>query len=198
MQQPFAISITREFGSLGRPIAKRMAEMLQVEYYDRELLELTAQKMQQPVSVISELEEVAKNPFFSMKFPLGEGGTAKQRELFEVQKSIILSIAGRESCIVVGRCSDYILKDTANHFSIFIYAPYAQRYQNCVQQLHLAPQEARDMIREVDKARNNYHRTFAGYLPADPINKDILINSTTLEVEGTAEILVEMIQKKFG
>ena len=107
----YSVTITRQFGSLGRPIAKCLSEMLEIEYYDRDIVEATAKKMGLPVSLISDAEESAKSAFFQMGYPLGMGTTDTQNEIFNEQVKIIKDIADKESCIIVGRCSDYILQD---------------------------------------------------------------------------------------
>lgn len=193
----FIITITREFGSLGRPIAKRLSELLDVEFYDRDIVEATAKKMNLPVSVISDTEEKKSN-FFQMMFPLGNESSEQQREVFECQYRIISELASKESCIVVGRCSDYILAEEPCAIHVHIYAPYADRLANCVGILGMEKSEAKKMIEEVDKARNSYHKHFAKYLPNDPEHKHIIINSALLEVEGTAQALAAIVRQKFG
>ena len=118
----FIITITRQFGSLGRPIAKELAELLHVEYYDRDIVETTAKRMNQRVSVISDAEEAAKSSFFKMRFPLGTEESRIQDEIFDVQQKIITELADKESCIIVGRCSDYVLRNYKNVIHIYIYA----------------------------------------------------------------------------
>lgn len=193
----FIVTITREFGSLGRPIAKRLSELLDVEFYDRDIVETAAKRMKLPVSVISKTEE-KKSGFFQMMFPLGTENTEKQKALFECQSQIIADLAGKQSCIIVGRCSDYVLADEACAMHVYVYAPYADRLANCVETLGMNKQEAKRMIAEVDKARIAYHRHFAGYLPGDPEHKHIIINSALLEVEGTAQALAAIVRQKFG
>ena len=90
-----------------------------------------------------------------------------------------------------------IESDEENAVHIYIYAPYEQRVKNCVNDLHLSEEEAKKMIRSVDEARDNYHMHYAGFLPSDPKHKTIMIDSSSLGVEGTAEYLVDFIQKKF-
>lgn len=197
MDKKFVVSITRQFGSLGRPIAKRLSELLDVEYYDRDIVEMAAKEMGEPVSVVSEIEETSKSFFSKMKFPLGTGEKAMKDRLFEIQKNIIAGIADRESCIIVGRCSDYILKDYKNCIKIYIYAPYEKRYDNCIHALNMQPKEAKKMIADVDRVRDEYHRTYANFLPADPRYKDIMIDSSLLGVEGTAQVLADIVKKKF-
>ena len=198
----YVITITRQFGSMGRPIAKRMAEMLGIEYYDRDLVDQAAEKLNLPVSVINEVEEkansLAKNPFFRMASPLGSGTTTTQDKNFEAQQNIIKFLAEKETCIIVGRCADFTLSEMENAIHIYIYASYEARLEHCIKDLGMEETEARRMMAAVDKARESYHVNFTGYTPDDKSHKDILIDSSLLGVEGTAEYLVELVKKKFG
>ncbi len=194
----YAITITRQFGSLGRPIARELAEELGINYYDRDIVESVAQKTNLTVSEISDNEEVADNRFWKMKFPIISETRMVQDHIFEVQKNIIQDIAAKEDCIIVGRCSDYILKDHEKCIHIYIYASEEQRMKNCVEVLHLEPQEAKRMMKDVDRARESYHTRYAGYLPNDENHQDIMINSGLLGTEGTAKALADIIRKKLA
>ena len=200
--EKYVVTITRQFGSLGRPIARKMSELLGVEYYDRDIVDQAAQKLKLPVSLVNEQEEKAvkqvKNPFSRMMFPLGKGTSNTQDVIFEAQENIIKFLAERESCIIVGRCSDFILSDVENAIHIYIYASYEARLKHCIEDLHMEESEARSMMKSVDEARNSYHMQYAGYLPDDRRHKDILIDSSLFGVDGTAEFLAEAVQKKFG
>lgn len=197
----YVVTITRQFGSLGRPIAKKMSEKLGIEYYDRDIVDQAAKKLNLPVSVVDEEEESAKkivaNPFSRMMFPLGKGISSTQDKIFEAQQNIIQFLAEKESCIIVGRCSDFTLSEMENAIHIYIYAPYEVRVQHCVEDLKLDINEARKMIVAVDEARDSYHMNFAGYLPDDKNHKDIMIDSTLLGIEGTADYLVEAVKRRF-
>ena len=198
----YVITITRQFGSMGRPIARKMAEMLGIEYYDRDLVDQAAKKLSLPVSVINEEEEKAsslsKNPFFRMASPLGSGTTATQDKIFEAQQNIIKFLAEKETCIIVGRCADFTLSEMENAIHIYIYASYEARLEHCIKDLGMEELEARKMIAAVDKARESYHVNFTGYAPDDKSHKDILIDSSLLGVDGTASYLVELVRRKFG
>lgn len=194
----YAITITRQFGSLGRPIARELAEELGINYYDRDIVESVAQKTNLTVSEISDNEEVADNRFWKMKFPIISETRMVQDHIFEVQKNIIQDIAAKEDCIIVGRCSDYILRDHEKCIHIYIYASEEQRMKNCVEVLHLEPQEAKRMMKDVDRARESYHTRYAGYLPNDENHQDIMINSGLLGTEGTARALADIIRKKLA
>ena len=194
----YVVTIARQFGSLGRPIAARMAEILGIEYYDRDIVDTAAKKMGLPVSTVSNVEETMSQGFFPMLFPLGQSGTRIQRDVFNTQREIILDLAEKGSCIIVGRCADYILEGVKNHLRIYIYSSYDKRLENCTGPLKMTEEAARRMIREVDKARDAYHRHYAGYAPEDVNYKDILIDSGMLGVEGTAQYLAELVKKQFN
>lgn len=197
MKEKFVVTIARQFGSLGRPIARNISEELGIEYYDREIVDISAKKLNMPVSTISDNEEVAKSAFFNMSYPLGIGTTAIQDSIFQTQKKIIQDLAEKQSCIIVGRCADYILKDQKNIMNIFIYAPYEARFQNCVERLNMQPDEAKRMIASVDKARESYHKHYCGYSMSDKDYKHVMLDSSMFGVDGTTEILVDMIKKRF-
>lgn len=194
----YVVTIARQFGSLGRPIAEKMSQLLDIEYYDRDIVDAAAKKMNLPVSTVSAAEETMSKGFFPMMFPLGQNSLKIQNEVFNTQREIILNLADKASGIFVGRCADYILESAKNHLRIYIYASYENRLDNCINTLRMSEEAAKRMIREVDKARDAYHRHYAGYLPADVNYKDILIDSGVLGVDGTAEYLAEFVKRKFN
>ena len=191
------MTITRDFGSLGRPIARRLSELLKIEYYDRDIVEETAKKLRLPVSVISNEEEKGSG-LFNMLFPLGTESSERQEKIFWTQQKIIRDLMDNGSCIIVGRCSDYILSDEKNVMNVYIYAPYEDRYYNCIHTLGMRPEDAKRMIAEVDKARRAYHKQYAKYACNDPDHKDLMISSSLLGVEGTAHLLAEVVRLRFG
>ena len=197
----YVVTITRQFGSLGRPIAKRMSEFLGIEYYDRDIVDQAAEKLKLPVSVINQEEEKATkqtmNPFSRMQIPLGQGTNSTQDKIFEAQENIITFLAEKNNCIIVGRCSDFILSEVERSMHIYIYASYEARLKHCIEDLHMDETEARRMMKSVDEARDSYHMQYAGYLPDDKRHKDILIDSSLFGVEGTAEFLAEAVKRKF-
>ena len=198
MEKQYIITIVREFGSMGRPIARRLSELLGIEFYDRDIVEETARKMNLPVSVISINEENQGSAYSRMRFPLGKSSREKQDEIFRVQSEIIRSLAKRESCVIVGRCSDYILRDFENRLSICVYAPFEKRIENCVSSLGMDEETAMQMTVEVDKARRKYHKRYANYSPEDIKNKNLLIESSFFGIEGTAKLIAEIAKSKFG
>ncbi len=199
--EKFVVTIGRQFGSMGRPIAKKAAEMLDINYFDRDIVEEVAKRMGMPLSVISHKEEEANHRFGrygKMLFPLGNGTTELQDRIFSVQECVLRDFADQGPCILVGRCADYIMRDEKNLFRGHIYAPLDARIRNCVENFDMTPEKAKKMCSNVDRARKAYHRHYAGYDPMSPEYTDFMLNSAVLGIEGTAELLVEIVRKRFG
>ncbi len=196
--EQYVVTVSRQFGSMGRTIAKQMAEKLGIEFYDRDIVEETAKRMGLPVSVISQKEENANSIYFKRQYPLGMGVSNMQDEIFSIQKNIIEDLAKKESCIIVGRCAESILADWKNHLRVYIYAPYEKRLKNCTEILKMEEKTARKMIREVDRSRELYHRRYCPEYTDAFSNRDLLIDSSRFGIEKTAEILVKLVLDLYG
>lgn len=194
----YVITISRQFGSLGRQIAKKMSELLGIEYYDRYILGKAAAQLETSSEEISAVEETAPVRLRNMRFPFTAGHKEMQDSIFEAEKKLILELAEKESCIIVGRCSDYILRNYKNHISIYIYAPYYERLKNCVDSLGMQPAEAERILDETDKSREEFNQYYAKCSATDINMKHILIDSSVLGVEGTAEVLVDIVKRRFN
>lgn len=194
------VTISRQFGALGRSIAHRLSEMLGIEYLDRDIVEATSRRMGLPVSMISAEEENSRAKLFMRAYPLGVGIPSIKDEIFEVQKQIILDFAAKGSCIIVGRCADYILKDEPGLLSVYIYAPLEKRVRNCVEVLGMDEKTARRMTREVDTARENYHRFYIPGYVSPFYHRSICLDSGSFGVEGCAALLAEIVnnREKYG
>ena len=193
----YVITISRQFGSLGRSIAQKMSEMLSIEFYDRDIVEATAKRMGQPVSVISDKEENAGSIFLKRQYPLGMGLLHMQNEIFCVQENIIRDLAAKESSIIVGRCADSILKDYKRCLNIYVYAPYEARLRNCTETLKMDERTAKKMIRDVDRAREEYRLRYCPEVRDMFDNRDLMIDSSRFGVDGTAVILTNIAKEMF-
>lgn len=198
----YVVTVNREFGSLGRPIAKKLSEILDIEYYDRDIVEMAAKKLGLPNSEVDEKEESAerKTPFrfYRMQYPLGKNTSSEQDKIFEEQSKLIRLFASEKSCVIVGRCSDFTLAEMDNTLHIYIYAPFRERVKNSVESLGIPSDEAGKLVYEVDQARNAYYMTYAGYMPDDKSHKDLMIDSSVLGVDGTAEFLADFVRRKMN
>lgn len=196
--EQYVVTISRQFGSMGRTIAAELSKRLDVDYLDRDIVEKTAERMGQTIKVISDEEENAKAFFLRKVYPFHMGIYSITDEIFAVQKNIIRDMAKKESCIIVGRCADSILRDFKNHLNVYIYAPYEARLFNCVHELMMDERTARKMIKEVDAARENYQRKYCPEVNTVFDHKDIMIDSSRFGIEGTADLLAGIVEKRWG
>jgi cytidylate kinase len=149
------------------------------------------------VKAISDAEESARPSLIKKRNPFNMGIYSITDEIFAVQKNIIRDMASKESCIIVGRCADSILQDYKNHLNVYIYAPYEARMDNCVNELMMDEKTAAKMIREVDAARTNYQKKYCPEVKSVFDHKDIMIDSSRFGIEGTAQILSQIVRDKF-
>lgn len=196
--EQYVVTISRQFGSMGRTIAAKLSEILGVDYLDRDIVAATAERMGQPVKVISDEEETAKMPFLGKLSLFSMGVYSITDEIFAVEKNIIRDMASKESCIIVGRCADSILRDFKNHLNIYIYAPYEARLHNCTHELMMDEKTARKMIKEVDTARLNYQRKYCPEVKTIFDHKDIMIDSSKFGIEGTAKLLSQVVKTQWN
>lgn len=192
----YVVTISRQFASFGRSIAQMLSKELSVEFYDRDIVEATAQRMGQPIPVISNEEENVHPVFFRRKYPLGMGVANIQDEIFHVQSNIIRDIAKRESCIIVGRCAGYVLKDHPRCLNVYIYSPYERRLKNCIEAFQMDIKEAKKMIKEVDRARENYRKHYCTDVKNAYDGYDLMIDSSRFGIEMSAKILADIVRKQ--
>jgi cytidylate kinase len=196
--EQYVVTISRQFGSMGRTIAEHMSKILGVDYLDRDIVEATAKRMGISVKAVSDAEESAKHTIIKKKYSFNMGIYSITDEIFAVQKNIIRDIASKESCIIVGRCADSILQDFENRLNIYVYAPYEARMYNCVHSLMMDEKTAAKMIKEVDAARTNYQRKYCPEVKTVFDHKDIMIDSSRFGIEGTAKVLAQIVMDKWG
>ena len=190
------ITIGCEYGAKGNAIGRKIAEDLGIKFYDRELVDQIIEEVGIPKDIMNRVEEGGTIA--------GKGAEGDVRGSFEraihVQKQIIRKLAEKEACVIIGRSADYILKDSKDIklLRAFIYAPDEIRIQNIMKSHSLSESDAKILLLEKDKRYHKRHLALTGSNRGDRHNRDILINSAFLGVEGTAEYLEELIQKKYG
>ena len=193
--EQYVITISRQFGSMGRSIARELSEILGIEFLDRDIVEATAKRMGLPVSVISDEEESMKSTFFRRQYPLGMGMSSLKDEIFLTQKNIIRDFAAKGSCIIVGRCADYILKEY-NPFRIFIYADMESKIKRCREKgpkdEKLSDKELRQKIVGIDKKRSKYYEFYTGHSWGDKLNFDLCINTTQTIIKQIVPVIAKL------
>lgn len=191
------ITISRQFGSGGRLIALKTAEMLNIPCYDKEVIDLVAQKSGFHADFIKENEQKISTSFLyslavGQHYSNGGVGLPLTDQLYIVEKEVIESVAKEGPCVIVGRCADYILKGKYDLFSVFICGDYEQRIKRIEEVYGLSEEASVSKIKKYDKARANHYNHFTECKWGKCDNYDMIINTSTFGIDKTAEIIASM------
>ena len=196
------ITISREFGSGGRIIGKRLAEKLGVPYYDRDLLDRIAEESGFSREMIETAEKKKKNGFlYSLASAMGTGEAGPEslslnERFFLAQFDTIRKIAEEGSCVIVGRCADYILRGLPYATNVFIYAEEADKIKRAVEEYGIPEDQVRKVMKETDKARANYYVYHTGRKWGDHVNFNLSIDSGYLEIEDIVDLIIYYTEKQ--
>ena len=175
------ITISREFGSGGRTIGKKVAEKLGIPCYDAEIIEKMAKETGFAPDYVKEAGEYAPGSFLSSAFSNRMFGPTNEDILWEHQCNTITALAEKGPCVIVGRCADYILQDTADCLKVFIHADLAFRAKRIVEVYGQREQSPEERLRDKDKRRAAYHRFYTNM--KCPVDTGNLRNSITHVVD---------------
>ena len=166
----YVISISREFGSGGRLIGKRLAAQLGIPCYDRTIIQKTSEKSGLSPDFIARAEERARSRFHLSITPVGVGipslahqGVPVSHQAFFAQAEVIRELAGEGPCVIVGRCSDYVLGERPECLKVFVHADLPGRVERCVEEYGLPAEDMERRIVQMDKGRANYYNYYTGH-----------------------------------
>ena len=197
MTKRYVVAIGRSFGSMGREIGEKLAGKLGIGFYDKNLILMAAKKSGIRMELLESADEKLLNRFLDPYASIGmESGSTNDR-LYRVQSEIIREIAGKESCVIVGRQADKVLAEYENCTKVFIYAPLNKRVETIMERHSVTEQEARRLIRQMDKIRRNYYSYFSDGEWDSKDGRDLMIDSSYLGVDGTVDYLAELIRRKY-
>ena len=190
----------------GKEIAEKLGERLNIKVYDKALLEVAAKESGLDTTVFETADEQEHNSFFSGLFSIhgsmGDymptGSCIENDKLFEIQSETIRGLAERESCIIVGRCAEYVLRDHPGMVSVFITANNEDRIRRVMKTDNLEREKAIDFIEKGDKRRRSYHDYYATTQWGEARCYDICINSSKLGIEGAVDLLHAYISNHFA
>lgn len=193
------ITIGRQYGSGGRMTGKRLAEELGIHFYDEEILKMTSE-----VSAIGEQyfrladEKAGNNLLYkivgglknSLASPSTKEGITSPDNLFRFQSDVIRDLAQQESCIIVGRCADYVLESAGiDVIKLFVYADMPTRIRRVMEVDGVGEEEAVRRIKKIDRERKGYHKYFTGLEWDDMTNYDLPVNTTKIDLDQLAELV---------
>ena len=185
------VTISREFGSGGRTIGRRLAEELGIPCYDAELIQKLAQESGFSESYIRDAGEYAPGGYLSL---LSNRAFALTNEdmLWELQYQVITDLAEKGPCVIVGRCADYILRDTADCLKVFIHADMDFRAKRIVEVYGEREQSPEQRLRDKDKRRAAYHRFYTNMKWGHAQNYHICLDSGKLGIDTCVKILRQL------
>ncbi|MDO5544690.1 MAG: cytidylate kinase-like family protein [Eubacteriales bacterium] len=183
------ITISREFGSGGRTIGKMVAESLNIPCYDAEIIQKIAQESGFSEGYIQEAGEYAPGGVLSNVFSNRAYGPTNEDYLWKIQYQIITDLAQKGPCVIVGRCADYILRDTADCLKVFIHAGLDFRAKRIVEVYGEREASPEQRLRDKDKRRAAYHRFYTDKKWGQYRNYHIALDSGVLGLERCAQII---------
>ena len=205
MAKKLIITIARQYGSGGREIGELLGAALGIPVIDKELITETASKNELNVDVLHKADEVAANSLlytlamgsnvfgsamsFGYKMPIND-------KLFLLQSDVIRAYAAEGSCIVIGRCADYVLRDEPNLLRIFIHGDLDHRKARIADRHpDIKPTQVIDIINKTDKRRASYYNFYTGNKWGKFDGYDLMVNSSTLGIEATASLIAAYAAK---
>lgn len=205
MKQQIIITIARQYGSGGREIGEKIAESLGIPIYDKEIIADAAAKSELNADVLKKADESAANSLlytlamgsnivgttmhFGYKMPIND-------KLFILQSELIKEYADKGSCVIIGRCADYVLRDRKDVLRIFVYGDLEHRKLRIAQRHpEIKSSQIIDIINKTDKRRSSYYNFYTGNKWGKYDNYDMAINSSTLGIEGTVAVIVSSVKK---
>lgn len=190
------VTISREFGSGGRTVGKLLAGELGIPCYDSELIQKIAEKSGFTENYVRKADESASSGFLASAFSTRAFGPTNEDYLWEVQRKVILELAEKESCVIVGRCADYILRETADCLTAFIHASMEYRMNRIVEVYGEREESPEQRVKEKDKRRAAYHRFYTNMKWGYAKNYQVCLDSGALGIENCVDILKRLYEKK--
>lgn len=205
--EKFVITVGRQFGSGGRELGRKLADMFGIAYYDKELItEAARESGLDPEYFEKADEQIPNNLMHALAASLMMSGGAFGSEnalagenIFKFQSDVVREVAKAGSCVIVGRCADYILRNEPLCISTFIYASQEDRVAR-IRRCHGAKtqKEAEEMMRKIDKRRAGYYDFYTDKTWGAATSYDLCIDSSVLGIEDTAEVVREYVERRIA
>lgn len=188
------ITIGRQFGSGGHLIGEKLAEKLGFSYYDRKLLDLAAEKSGMSHNAVRDADEKAASPWYyaaMVQSGAPSGMLCTNDTIFNIESDIIKEIARTEDAVIVGRCSDYILRNAdCELLSVFIYAPLEARIKRTMERDKISESEAAAKIKRHDKQRRLYYDFYTDKKWASHSSYNINLDSERFGIDKSVDIII--------
>jgi len=200
-EKTVVVSIGRQFGCGGRVVGQRLAEELGYDYYDKQLLVLAAKEIGFEPEVFEEIDEQPKSRNFFQSFGEFMSGLnpadnyMSDDRLFKVQSDVIRQLAVTRNCVIVGRCSDYILRDYPNCISVFLHAPIQDRIKRVCARMPIEQSKAEAFIERNDRRRSSYYNYYSNKEWGVASTYDMSLDVSRLGVEETVAAIIDFVNR---
>ena len=205
MDRNIVIAINREYGSGGKTIGEMLSEDLGWHYYDKEILKLAADESGISEALFNDADDRFKGSIFKAKsvytgelIPPGSSDFTSDMNLFNYQAKVIKKLADTESCIIVGRCGSFILKDHPGVVRVFIHAPHYFLMEQAAKKKSLPPKELEKYVEKENKRMAEYTEHYSGEKWDDAHNYDLCLDSSKLGFEKCVQIIKGYMKVRFG
>lgn len=208
MNEKFVINIGRQLGSGGKAVGERLAERFGIPVYDKRLIKMAAEHSGFGQEFFEKADEKPAKGFFAtllgyLRSPFAGddaiyNNPLSHDALFKMQSDVIRQLAERESCIFVGRCADYILREHPRAVNVFITAPDADRIARIRERRSCTEEEARTLMARGDARRADYYNYFSARTWGAASTYHLAADSSVLGIEGTAELIIGFAARKLN
>ena len=206
MSNSYVITISRKFGSGGRLIGQKLATKLGIPFYDKTIIELAAKNTGISEDFIEKSGESISNSFlFNMAYAgstnyryTTQADTPINDKVFYAQEEVIKQIAAKGSCVIVGRCAEYILRNNPNVVRIFVNAKMEDRVQRAINDYGIDANGAEKEVKRVDKGRANYYKFYTHGVWGDLKYYDMCINTSFTGIDPAVECIIALLKAKEG
>ena len=189
------ITISRQYASGGSEIGKKVAKLLDIPYYDKTIIDVTAKESGFDPAYIARVEQTSTT---SLLYNLTMNAVYTQPltdQLFAAQCKVIRSLADKGQCVIVGRCSDYILRDGYNCFNVFVHSSDEFRIKRIAEHDGMTEKDAAVIIKQKDKPRRKHYKYYTERTWGDSVNYDLCVNTATCGIDEAAEIIARLANK---
>ena len=204
----FVVTVARGFGSGGKVIAAKVAEQINVNCYENRILTLASllsgmdehyfEQANERLSGVRIAQQLSVIPKTVTPKPNAEKFAADDM-LFDYQAQIIRRLANTETCVIVGKCADHVLRNYDNVVSVYIEAPRAFCVKRITDRMGIPEEEAHKLIEKTDKYRADYYKYYTGgNYWTNPVNYDLTLNSERVGVDNCVKVILDYINLKFG
>ena len=206
MEQKIVINIGRQFGSGGRIIGEKLSTLMNIQFFDKELILIASQESGLGKEFFENFDEKSSHSIFGGLFGLrgafsdemAPNNYLNNETLFKIQSDVIRDLAEKQSCIFVGRCADYVLKDHPHCLNLFVSADIDDRIKRIAEKENLPENKAKELIEKTDKKRASYYNYYSNKVWGAASSYHLCINSSFLGIDESVDFIKEFAEKKFG